>query len=226
MERMKCLHCIYKPVASKVLNTKELDEFDKYCVLTDFTKGEMIIKQKALSSSVAYICNGLVKIHTTIQKREKTLRIVKAPSYLCLPNNFCESYNHFSATAIENSKVCFLDLTVFKKIIVENGDFAYQIILNLSQNELYNLHTLIDNMQKHSTGRIAKIIIYFARNIYNNLSFYMPIGRQDIADLADTTRENVSRFLSELHSERIINIEGKKIEILNETLLYQISDKG
>ncbi|OFY79309.1 MAG: hypothetical protein A2275_00455, partial [Bacteroidetes bacterium RIFOXYA12_FULL_35_11] len=152
--------------------------------------------------------------------------IIKAPAYICLPSNFSEKINQFSATALADTIVCFLDLAVFKKFIYENGDFAYQIILDMSKNELRNFQTCLNHAQKQTTGRIAECILYFANEIYENDMFTLPFSRQDLGDIAGTTRESASRTLTEFHNEKIIQLDGKKITILNEKLLRQISEKG
>jgi CRP/FNR family transcriptional regulator len=226
MHKEFCVTCKLKSLAAQNLSKEELLELESGCALTKFKTGEIIIKQNSLSSSVAYIKTGLVKIHAIVQDKEKTLRIIKAPRYICLPSNFIDKFNHFSATAIEDTTICFLDLNIFKKFIYKNGEFAYQIILDLSKNELNNLHSFVESINKHATGRIAYILLFFAKEIYNSIFFNLPISRQDIGDLTSATRESVSRTLNDLQSDNIIKIDGKKIEIINEKLLEKISEKG
>ena len=89
---------------------------------------------------MAYLKSGLVKIHISGIIKDKVLKITKAPAYLCLPSNFADKINHFSATAIEPTSVCFIDVTTFKSFVCQNGDFAYQILLDMSKNEIQNFH--------------------------------------------------------------------------------------
>jgi len=226
MEKNYCEKCQFKSEAAKNLNDEQLIELENGCCLTHYKPGEIVIKQDTLSTSVAYIKKGLIKIHARSYSTEKTLRIVKSPSYLCLPSNFCDKYNHFSVTAIEDTEVCFIELSLFKSFIFSNSNYAYQIILEISKNELNLFDSLVNHMLKNVKGRIANVLLNFSKNIYQSSTFNLPITRQDIGDLASTTRENVSRFLSELQNEKIINIDGKKIEILNEKFLTKICEKG
>ena len=154
------------------------------------------------------------------------MKIAKAPTYLCLPSTFGDKRNHFSATALEPTTVCFIDVTTFKDFIYKNGDFAYQIIQEMSRGELSNFHNLINNAQKQNIGRVADAILFFATEIYNSSTFTIPISRQDLGDLLGITRESASRILTDFHNEKILKIEGKKITVLNEPLLIQISEKG
>jgi CRP/FNR family transcriptional regulator len=209
-----------------MLNDRELDVLENNCAEVRFKPGDIIVKQDALSTNVAYIKSGLVKIHINGPIKERIMKITKAPTYLCLPSTFGDKINHFSATAIEDTTVCFIDVTVFKQFIYENGEFAFQIILDLSKGELQNFQNCLNNSQKQNMGRVADAILFFAREIYNSNNFTLPISRQDLADLTGITRESTSRILSDFHNEKILEIDSRKISILNETLLKQISEKG
>jgi CRP-like cAMP-binding protein len=226
MERILCKFCKLKSPAAQKLNDKELNELDDNCSEAHFKAGDIIVKQDALSTNVMYIKTGLVKIHIKGPIRERIMRITKAPAYLCLPSTFGDKVIHFSATAIEETSVCFIDSSVFKKFIYENGDFAFQIIIDMSKVELQNYHNCLNNAQKQNIGRIADAILFFAGEIYNSTSFTLPVSRQEMADLTGITRESASRILTDFHNEKILEIDGRKINIMNETLLKQISEKG
>ena len=226
MDNKGCKFCLLKSSAAKKLSDSELDTMHANCAEVQFKAGDTIIIQDALSTNVAYIKSGLVKIHIKGPIKEKIMKIAKAPTYLCLPSTFGDKVNHFSATALEKTTVCFIDVTTFKDFIYKNGDFAYQIIQDMSRGELSNFHNLINNVQKQNIGRVADAILFFATEIYNSSTFTIPISRQDLGDLLGITRESASRILTDFHNEKILKIEGKKITVLNEPLLIQISEKG
>ena len=226
MEKVSCKFCTLKSAAALTLKNNELSVLENNCAQVVFLKGDNIIRQDALSTNVVYIKTGLVKIHIKGPIKERIMKIVKAPTYLCLPSSFGAKVNHFSATAIEDSSVCFIDVNVFKQFIYTNGDFALQIILDMSRGELQNFHHCLNNAQKQNIGRIADAILFFAHEIYGSNIFELPISRQDLADLTGITREGTSRILADFHNEKIIEINGRKISITNESLLKQISEKG
>jgi CRP/FNR family transcriptional regulator len=51
----------------------------------------------------------------------------------------------------------------------------------------------------------------------------LKITREDIANLAGTTRETATRILYEMQEEKLIALDGKKIKLLNETGLTNIA---
>ena len=226
MEKPLCRFCELKSGASEKLTHSELDEMGNNCAKVQFEPGDIIVKEGALSTNLAYIKTGLVKVHKRGPVREKIMRIVKAPAYLCLPSSLGDKINSFSATAIETTRVCFIDLETFKSFIYGNGSFAYQIILDMSKGEIKSFNNLINNAQKQNMGRVADAVLFFANDIYESDSFDLPVSRQDLADLTSITRESASRILTDFHREKIVDIKGHKISILNKPLLQQISENG
>ena len=227
MEKVQCKFCSLKSSAAKELNDGELDILGSNCAEVKFNTGDIIIKQDSFSTNIAYVKSGLVKIHIKGPIKEMIMRIVKAPAYLCLPSSFGDKINHFSASALENNtSICFIDLNTFKQFVISNGDFSYEILLELSKGQLQSFHNCISNAQKHNIGKVADSLLFFANDIYSTLSFNLPISRQDLGDMTGCTRESVSRIFTDFHNEKIIKIEGRKITILNEPLLRQISEKG
>lgn len=227
MEKVHCKFCNLKSSAAKELNDCELDVLGSNCAEVKFKAGAVIIIQDSFSTNVAYVKTGLVKIHIKGPIKEMIMRVVKAPAYLCLPSTFGDKINHFSATALEDdTSICFIDLNTFKQFVYANGDFAYQILLDLSKGQLQSFHNCISNAQKHNIGKVAEALLFFANEIYESQTFTLPISRQDLGDMTGSTRESVSRIFTDFNNEKILKIEGRKITILNEVLLKQIGEKG
>jgi CRP-like cAMP-binding protein len=226
MENHICQFCNLKSTAAQKLNDAELCMLGENCAETKFQTGDIIIKQNAHSTNVAYLKSGLVKIHIEGGIKDKILKITKAPAYICLPSSFGDKINHFSATALEPTTVCFINVEMFKKLIYENGDFAYQIILDMSKSELQNFHNCLNNAQKQNIGRVADVILFFANAIYNSNAFNLPVTREELAALAGISRESCSRIFTEFNNDGILEVNGRQIKILNEKLLKQISEKG
>lgn len=221
-----CKDCQIKSAAAKNLNTEEFDILESNSAQVIFKKGENIFKEGALSLNVAYLRTGIVKIHMHGPTREKILRIVKAPSYLGIPITFGDKINQYSATAIEDTSVCFIDSNYFRNFIYSNGKFAYEIIVELCKNELKDYHRYTSQSQKQIPGLVAETLLCISETIYNNSRFNFPLTRNEFGDMVGTSRESVSRVLSELSNEKIIEINGKEITILKKDTLEKISKNG
>jgi len=151
---------------------------------------------------------------------------MKAPSYLGIPTTFGDKINQFSATAVEDSTVCFIDSSLFRNFIYTNGKFAYEIIVELCKNELMDYQRYANQAQKQIPGRVAETLLCFSEKIFEKTNFTLPLTRGEMGDLIGTSRESVSRMLTDLSNEKVIEINGNEISIINKDLLAQISEKG
>ncbi len=226
MELEICKFCSKRSAAAEHLGNDELEKLGHSCVEVSFSKGDIIFKQNALSSNIIYIKDGLVKVHIAGPEREQILKIAKGPTYLGIPTTFGDKVNHYSATALTETEVCFIDIGTFRDFIATNSDFAYEIIVDLCKNELSHFKRCVNQLQKQSPGRVAEALLYFADEIFNSDSFLLPLTRNELGDLTGCSRENVSRILADFNGEEMVDINGKEIKILNKKLLEQISKAG
>ena len=180
-------------------------------------------KQDVFSSNIVYLKKGLVKVHITGANYEKIIKISKAPTYLGIATSFYEKTNGYSATAIENSSVCFISIDMFKKLIKTNTNFSQEIIVDLCKNELDFFNCSANRAQKNIIGRVADALLFFYQEIYENKKYNLPISRKEFGNFVDTSRESVCRVLSEFDNDKIIKVKGKKIEILDLNTLKTIS---
>lgn len=221
-----CKDCLTKATAGKSLSEEEFKILQSNSVEVAFKKGEIIIKQDALSLNIAYLKSGLVKLHLHGPSREKILKIVKAPTYIGIPTSFGEKINQFSVTALEETRVCFIDGELFKSFIFKNGEFAYEIILELCRNELFDYKKYASQAQKQLPGLVAETLLCMSEKIFESDSFNIPLTRLELGDMIGTSRESVSRVLTDFSNEKIIKVNGNEISIINKDLLSQISKRG
>ena len=221
-----CSTCLLKSKATKNLDESELQILGKNCVQVEFTKGENIFKQNTLSSDIIYLKTGLVKLMAEGPKRNQILKIKKAPCYLGLPTTMGDKINHYSIVALEKSVACFVKIEVFKELLNISSEFSYEIIIELCKNELFQYNRFVKLLQNQIYGRLATHLLYFSNEIYESDKFCLPLNRNELADLICTSRETVSRLLTELAEENIIKTEGKHVSIINKPLLEEIAQKG
>ena len=222
-----CANCDFKSHAVAILNSEELSIISNNCVEVKFKKGEMLFKQNSFSSHVIFIKSGLVKIHMSGPgNKDQILKVQQAPSYLGLANLFGDKVNHYSATCIEESTACFIHIDEFKGLIKSNGDFAYEIIKDISKDELKYYHRFVNRNQKQINGRLAETLLNFSQNIYKNNVFYLPLNRNELSAIICASRESTIRELQSFASSGIISLKGKQVTIIDENRLDQISRNG
>lgn len=221
-----CKTCINKSNASRFLSEEELDNQSNSCVELVFEKGDTIIRQGTLSSNVAFLKDGLVKLHMKGPLHEQITKITKAPSYLGLPTTFGDKINQYSVTAIETSTICFIDINTFKNFLTNNPSFTYQLFVELCMNELNSHRKCVNRTQKQIIGNLAENLLFFSKEIYSSNEFTLPLSREELGNLIDASRESVSRALTDLHNEGVLEICKRHIKIIEEDKLILLSKKG
>ncbi|MGD9976605.1 MAG: Crp/Fnr family transcriptional regulator [Bacteroidales bacterium] len=226
MAHPECRLCGFKSPAAESLSEKELETLELNCAQITFKKGDNIFREGTLATNIVYLKSGLVKVHMKGPVGEKILRLTKAPSYLGLPTTFGDRVNHYSATALTDAHICFISLETFRNFIFKNGSFAYEIILDLCRSELADYQRYTNMSQKQLPGRLAEILLCMSYEMFKSNQFDLPLNNSEFADFISTSRESISRQLSEFSREGVISLNKREITILNVDMLQEISRKG
>lgn len=221
-----CSLCPYISVAEAKLDGCQLKQLSENHIVVGFKKGDSIIKQGTYSTNIIFLRKGLVKIHITGPYNEQIVKLAKPPTYLGLPTTFGAKVNQYSITALEDCEVCFIDITVFRNLLKESEHFSYEIIQALCRYEIESFRRCANRTQKLTRGNLADVLLDFANNIFQSDVFIVPISQTEIGNLIDTSRESVSRMLSEFEKDGIIRTTGKQMEIINKKSLELISQNG
>jgi CRP/FNR family transcriptional regulator len=99
-------------------------------------------------------------------------------------------------------------------------------LLVVCKNEIEAYYRYANKAQKQAKGRIADVLLMFADEIFQRDIFPVLLSQEEIANMVDTSRESVSRVLTEFAKDGIITVTGKQIEIINRKLLLLISVNG
>lgn len=226
MASPECRFCGFKSPVAELLSGDELKVLEANSAQINFKKGDIIFGEGTLATNIAYLKSGLVKVHMKGPVSEKILRLTKAPAYLGLPTTFGNKVNHYSATALTNVQICFISLDTFRDFIFKNGGFAYEIILDLCRNELFDYQRYTNMSQKQLPGRLAEILLCMSHELFKSKRYELPLTISELADFLSSSREGVSRQLREFNKEGIISLNKKDLTILNEDFLSKICNKG
>ena len=89
---------------------------------------------------------------------------------------------------------------------------------------VFLINRMIALSKKHVPGRLAEMLLYLSKHIYKNNVMTLPLSRQEIADLMQSSKETVSRTLTEFKNDRIIELDDRKV-ILKSLDLLEILNK-
>ncbi|WP_111708660.1 Crp/Fnr family transcriptional regulator [Lutibacter citreus] len=207
------------------LTIEEKNELVKHKSDIEFESGETIIKRGMDVNNILYLNEGLVKLEISNDGTPCSLGLIEPHSFIGIICCFAFENIDFTATALEKSKVSFIDKKVFENFIKTNGDFALDLMKHMSGVSNAIFHRITTLSQKNIDGALSIILLDFAK-IYNSNSFIIPMVRKELANMLGYSKESVINTLSKFNKENIIKVSDRHIEILDLNKLQQISKLG
>jgi len=186
-------------------------------------KRERLFSEGDPVRGVCFVKQGLLKVELNgKQGRPLILRIAGRGAVFGHRANASHPFHTFSATAVSEVSYCYISYNLFSKIADKSPTLKQQLIdrflddLELVEKKIVNL--------AHKTVRekVAEALLLIAEAYQyeeTKLSFQINFCRQEIADLADTTRGQVSKMLNDFEKEGLIKCVARKFSYLNIELL-------
>jgi CRP/FNR family transcriptional regulator len=222
-----CAECRFKTNICKGNNRKLFKGLFQHTQIYNYKKGETILKQGMKTDHLINLTKGMVKFYFEDENRKGLIiTIDKAPTLLGLANILNEDINVVSIIAIEDCTGCLIDLTKFKLLLIRDREMMLNIMSDSTKMFRKSILNFISIAQKQAYGRIADILIYLSKNVYEKSDFVLTLSRQELAEFAGCSKELIINTLQNFDKENIIKISGKKIEILDINRLHTISKVG
>jgi len=222
-----CIDCLFKTTCNQTISQDDFNFLFQSTVQQTYKQGEVILKQGMKANHLVYLLDGIVKFNYQDEnKKNLILTISKAPTLLGLANILNEDVNIFSIIAIEECRGCLIDLNKMKILALNNRLFMLNMIKMSTGMFRSSIFNFISLAHKQVNGRIADILIFLAKNVYQNNSFVLSLSRQELAEYAGCSKENVIHTLRNFDADGIIHVSGKKIEIVDFERLQKISKSG
>ncbi|MEY2647518.1 MAG: hypothetical protein RL282_231, partial [Bacteroidota bacterium] len=134
----------------------------------------------------------------------------------------------YTATAVEDTRVCFIELGFFRNLVQKN-ELLQEEIRKIFLKEIRSTEVkLLQIAQQTVREKVAGIIVHLAET-YNykqtGMGIKVHIDRQEMADLAGTTKEQVSRVLADFDQEQLIRFRAKHFKYIAMDKLRQIAER-
>ena len=222
-----CEKCNQKAPLFEMLSEEELRIMngDRYSVR--FHSGEVILKQGTRADYMVSLIDGFARMYIEDHDdRNMVLDFLIPWQLIGGPGAHSNGKHRYSVVAVHETLVCFLEVKNFKKVLAMNSDFAEKVLEYCAKNYLFTLDRMVGLSHKQMHGRIADALLYLTEKIYKSDIIGPEISRQDMADYTSMTKDSAIRILKEFERDQIINLVGRKIEVLDMPRLQDISEKG
>jgi len=227
-EQNSCEHC---PSQKKgifcELSATDLKDVSEHKVTNVYKKGQTLFVQGNHPFGLYCISNGNIKVTKVgTDGKESIVRIATAGDVLGHRSLFTDQFYTATATALEDTKVCFLDKKFIMKVIQAQPSVSMNVIEKLStdmgaaENKLSSLH------QKNVRERLAELLLLLKeshgeKQDDGRILINLKLTREEMATMIGTANETLIRFISEFKDAGLIEQEGKKIFIANEEELIE-----
>lgn len=189
---------------------------------TVMPEGALLFVEGQTSRGIFILCSGKVKLSTT-SKEGKVLILKQAETGEVLGLSAAISGTDYEMTA-ETASACqlnFIGRQDFMKILQNESEVGMHAALWLSrefQGAYRDIHDLV--LARSSSGKLARLLLSCAprdAQVSKEQHLRSAMTHEEMAQRIGSSRETVTRLLSNLKKKRLIRIEGATLIIRDRT---------
>ena len=207
------------------LEQVDLEKLTKHKIHFHFKKGQTLFYENNHALGVFCIYSGKVVLHKRMNDKSQVIRLARPGSWIGYRALLGGDVYSASATTIENTEACFIPKQTFMALLKEKPDLTNQTIKLLAEDLKEAETKLVAMAQLPARERIIESLFSLAE-FYGYESDKMTINglfaRENIGSISGTTTETAIRILSQLNKDKLIELKGKKIRIIDEKKLKQL----
>lgn len=216
------------------LKGETLSEFLAIAPESSRSRGETLFVEGESPRYVFLICSGRVKLTVTSREgRTAILRIAGPGEILGLSPAMSGTANETTAEAVELCRVKAIRVSEFLNFLQKYPEASREATRCL----LHDYRVVLNNVCRLAlpntvAGRLATLLLEWLNHgpaSSNKTSstkdhrFIVAITQEEIASMANTSRETVSRVLNQFQHDKLISIKGAAVTILQPRALEQLA---
>jgi len=214
-------YCAKKVSIFSILPEEELAQITDKLEVRKYKKNDMLFFEGDISDKLFLINKGKIKAFKyTRDGKEQIIYILAEGDFIGDMSLIKQSEFKFNAIAMEDSTISILTKKDFDKILLNNPTIALKI-LGVIHDRVVNLENQIQRLgtkdiESRLAGLLLSLIKDFGTPKENIVELEIPLSREDMANYIGSTRETVSRKLSLLQDENVIDLIGNKKIIIKD----------
>ncbi len=191
-----------------------------------YFQDEVIFTEGQLGKTIYFVNKGLVKIYSGEINRDRNniIRYIKNGEIFGSMFFFDNKPMPANARAVEESSIICFDINKFKTFLYKNPDIMMEILAVFTRRLRRAQDRIKILSEKSVSRRINKTLIFLAQDYGEKKEEVTIIDlsctQEEIADIAGTTRETVTKNLRVLKEKGTIDILRKKIVIFDINSLH------
>lgn len=202
-------------------------EFEEIKSFFTYPTGSYLFLEKEPVRGVFMLCSGKAKL-TMSSRGGKTLilRLAKAGETLGLVAAISGSPYEATVEALEPCQVAFIRQDDFTRFIARHPE-AYQVILRELSSQYHGTCEQMRTIALSASSRekLARLFLYWSsegRETKEGTRISVPLTHEQIAECVGSTRETVTRTLTEFKNRHLVTLRGATMIIPNLAALAAI----
>ena len=213
----------------KNLPKEDYDKLMRHSVDETYTKGEIIFKEGALPTGIYYIRQGAVKKYKVDNfGKEQIIYVASAGELIGYHAILASERYPDSAAALERCAISFIPQDDFLEVLDQSAELSRRLLTTLSHEFGVFANNISIFAQRPVRERLAIALLVlrekFKPGATEDGRIEINIGRDDIANMVGSTRENIVRLLRDFKDELLIETKGRKIWVIDVKKLAAVSN--
>ncbi len=230
-----CQNCVVRNRAiCSSLDASELEALNRIGRRQTIKRGQALIWEGEESLLVANVIDGMLKLSTsTADGREQIVGVVYPSDFIGRPFG---QKSHHTVVALSDARVCTFTRSAFDGFAREHPELEHKLLQRTLTELDRARHWMLLLGRKSASERVATFLLDMSRRLADASCsggadgvdrFELPFGRQQMADLLGLTIETVSRQLTKMRADGIIDIPDRRsIVILDREAMEDIAGES
>ncbi|HWY37221.1 MAG TPA: response regulator [Bacteroidia bacterium] len=208
---------------------KEIDELKKLSAerrIKTYKKKEIIFSEGNSPNYLYFLSKGKVKTFKSHEYgKELITNLYKEGDFFGYLALLEEGSYTDTAEALEDSEVCLVPKEDFFTLIYNNIGVMKKFIKMLSDNVADREEKLVNLAYSSVRKRVAEALVLLQSRYdtgNKEKAFSISISREDLANIVGTATESLIRTLSDFKEEKLVEIKGSNITLVNAEKLKRL----
>lgn len=206
------------------LSPDQYQELAEIVVSRKLKRGQGIFNEGEETTGFYVVISGLVKIYKlSFDGKEQILHILGPGEPFAEVAVFSGMAYPANAVAIEKSTVFFFAKVDFVRLISKNPSLAMNMLATLSLRLKQFTHMIENLSLKEVPGRLATHLLLLSQQNEGRRSVKLNITKTQLAGLLGTIPETMSRILTRMNKQQLIESKGADIILLDPNGLEELA---
>ncbi len=211
----------------KGLTDEQIELVSESMVATMHKRGSTVYHEGSRINGTFLVVQGILKVFKTgFDGKEQIIRFAKSGDLIGFRSVISDELACSTSKVIQDVVLVYLPGDVLETLLTENSRFS-MALMKLTCKELGESNKfLTDIAQKTVRERLAEVLLLLMDTfeLDNDGTLQISLTREELANMVGTATESVIRLLSEFKADKLIELNGRKIKLLNIPKLIKIGN--